>query len=246
MRKPHLIMLPGWGMETSVFQTIREPLAEIVQLSFVEWRNVRNLGDFKERVKETVYKTNEPVHILGWSLGSIAALEFAAENNEYVKGLILIGATSHFTSVIDHTIGWHPRVIERMKKQLKRNKEKTLSNFYEAMFSQSEKKEFLTFMNSVKHNFQGDDLDSLCTGLDYLVKTDVRESLSKIKANSLLIHGKEDTICPSEASSYMKEQMNKKGKRYVLHNAGHIPFFTRSSECIQLMTQFLQRTDYDD
>ncbi|MGM0924265.1 MAG: alpha/beta fold hydrolase [Bacillota bacterium] len=246
MKKPHLIMLPGWGMEKAVFQTLTKPLAEIAQLSFVEWRNIRNTGDFKERIKETVLLINEPVYILGWSLGSIAALEFAAENNGLVKELILISATSHFTADADDPIGWQPRVVERMKKQLRRNKDKILLDFYEVMFSKSEKEEFSTFTNLIIHDFQGDDLDSLCTGLDYLAETNVRESLSKIKANSLLIHGTEDAICPSEGSLYIKEQMNEKAKRYLLQNAGHIPFFTRPSECIRLITQFIQRTDQDD
>ncbi|WP_257350204.1 alpha/beta hydrolase [Pseudalkalibacillus decolorationis] len=245
MKKTHLVMLPGWGMEKAGFQSLTGPLSENTQLSYVEWRNVGLITDFKERVKETVLSFKEPVYLLGWSLGSLAALDFTSEYPKQIKGLILIGGTSRFTRDEDYPSGWQPRFVERMKKQLQRNQEKTLTTFYEEMFSVAEREKGLDrqFIEVVQREFQGDNLDSLCTGLDYLLQTDTRVTLSQIDAPVLLIHGVEDTICPPTASSLINQQLGENAEFHEIENAGHISFFTKSDECIQLIIKFLQKDE---
>ncbi|WP_155837475.1 alpha/beta fold hydrolase [Aneurinibacillus terranovensis] len=143
MKQLHLVMLPGWRMEKAAFQPLIEPLSEVFQLLFVEWRGVKAPSDFKERVIKKIISVGEPVFLLGWSLGSLAALEIASTYPKSIKGLILIGGTSRFTSGEQYPFGWHPRILERMKKQMQQNKEKTLTVFYEAMFSGTGKEEGL-------------------------------------------------------------------------------------------------------
>ncbi len=75
-------------------------------------------------------------------------------------------------------------MVERMKKQLPRNKEKTLTSFYEAMFSDAEKEAgfYHQFTKISQSEFHGDDVFSLLIGLDYLLQKDARARLDRIEA----------------------------------------------------------------
>ncbi|MFD6440841.1 alpha/beta fold hydrolase [Peribacillus sp. NPDC060186] len=243
MKQLNLVMLPGWGMEKRAFQPLIKPLSEVFHLSFIEWRDMKTLNDFEERVKDTIASIDGPVFLLGWSLGSLLSLELASSYREKIKGFILVGATSRFITSENYSFGWDPRMVERMKKQLQRNKEKTLTSFYEAMFSESEKEEgfYHQFTSTIQREFHGDDVFSLLVGLDYLLQKDVRVKLDQIEAPFLLIHGREDKICPLEASSFIKENLGGKAEFHIMEGSGHIPFFTKPQECVQLIKTFIQK-----
>ncbi|MCO0596234.1 alpha/beta hydrolase [Peribacillus butanolivorans] len=243
MKQPNLVMLPGWGMEKDAFQPLIKPLSEVFHLSFIEWRDMKTLNDFEERVIDTIASIDGPVFLLGWSLGSLLSLELASSYREKIKGYILFGATSRFTTGENYSFGWDPRMVERMKKQLQRNKEKTLTSFYEAMFSEAEKEEgfYHQFIATIQSEFHGDDVFSLLIGLDYLIQKDARVKLDQIETPILLIHGREDKICPLEASSFIKENLGGKAEVHIIEGAGHIPFFTKPQECVQLIKTFIQK-----
>ncbi|MFB6799965.1 alpha/beta fold hydrolase [Peribacillus butanolivorans] len=243
MKQPNLVMLPGWGMEKDAFQPLIKPLSEVFHLSFIEWRDMKTLNDFEERVIDTIASIDGPVFLLGWSLGSLLSLELESSYRKKIKGLILIGSTSRFTTGDNYSLGWDPRMVERMKKQLQRNKEKTLTSFYEAMFSEAEKEEgfYHQFITTIQSEFHGDDVFSLLIGLDYLIQKDVRVKLDQIETPILLIHGREDKICPLEASSFIKENLGGKAEVHIIEGAGHIPFFTKPQECVQLIKTFIQK-----
>lgn len=64
MKQPNLVMLPGWGMEKDAFQPLIKPLSEVFQLSFIEWRDMKTLNDFEERVIGTIASIDGPVFYL--------------------------------------------------------------------------------------------------------------------------------------------------------------------------------------
>ncbi|WP_148358946.1 alpha/beta fold hydrolase [Peribacillus simplex] len=243
MKQPNLVMLPGWGMEKDAFQPLIKPLSEVFHLSFIEWKDMKTLNDFEERVIETIASIDGPVYILSWSLGTIVSLELSSSYREKVKGFILFGATSRFTTGENYSFGWDPRMVERMKKQLQHNKEKTLISFYEAMFSEAEKEEgfYHQFITTIQREFHGDDVFSLLIGLDYLIQKDARAGLDRIEAPFILIHGREDKICPLEASSFIKENLGGKAEVHIIEGAGHIPFFTKPQECMEHIKTFIQK-----
>ncbi len=243
MKQPNLIVLPGWGMEKEAFQPLIKPLSEAFNLSFIDWRDMKALDDFEERVIDTIASIDGPVYLLGWSLGSLVSLELSSSFRERIKGFILFGATSRFTTGENYSFGWDPRMVERMKKQLQRNKEKTLTSFYEAMFSDAEKEAgfYHQFTKISQSEFHGDDVFSLLIGLDYLLQNDARARLHLIKAPLLMLHGREDKICPLEASSFIKENLGRKAKVRIIEGAGHIPFFTKPEECMEHIKTFIQK-----
>lgn len=50
MKKPHLIMLNGFGMNISVWKGIGEFLSMDFELIFIQWDNIDSLDGFKQKV----------------------------------------------------------------------------------------------------------------------------------------------------------------------------------------------------
>jgi pimeloyl-[acyl-carrier protein] methyl ester esterase len=248
MSRPHLLMLPGWGMESHVFSPLIQTLSKTFHLSFLDWRGVKNESEFKGRVNNKLDSIHEPVWLLGWSLGSLPALDMASTYPNKISRLILFGGMSRFTSNEQYPYGFNPIVVKQMKKQLQRNKEKTLTHFYKEMFSKTDKgkNDFHQFMNLVHDHFLGDDLESLMNGLDYLMNADVSMKLSKIKAKCLLIHGQDDEICLHEASTFIHKKLQVESEIYILKEAGHMPFFTETEKCAQIISRFSEGIHHHD
>jgi len=234
-------------MESAVWNPILEGLSHEMELDSLDWRGVGDVQEFTRRVV-TYMKDQKPesLIILGWSLGSLVALDIACQFPNVVSGLILLGGTSQFTAMEgEHGAGWHPRVVERMKRQLARDPDKTLKTFYTSMFSQEEleRGEERRFLTETQAYFEGDSLESLTLGLDYLLHTDCRDALLE-QPPMLLIHGEEDGICPLMAVQSLSQQ-TKGAVLRTIPGAGHIPFYTQPRICLDWMTSFLRGEPLD-
>lgn len=242
MVKPYLIMLPGWGMKSFVWNNLNKFLSKDFELIFIEWDNILSLNEYKERVIKVIEQQQiSSFSLLGWSLGSLVAQHIASDNLWNIKNLILIGGTSSFVQHKEdgYDMGWNKRIVERMKSQLYKNPQKTLYNFYNSMFSREEKLKGYNnqFLEMTEDKIENNSIDSLALGLDYLIQKDLRTKLSNITIPTLLIHGDEDSICPLAASLYIKKIISNSNIE-IINEAGHIPFFTNPSDCYSAICEF--------
>ena len=245
MNKPYLIMLPGFGMNSSVWKRIGGFLSKDFELIFIEWDNIDLLDGFKLKVINIIEeKQLTSFSLLGWSLGSLVAEEIVLDNLWNINNLILIGGTSSFIQHKEdgYNLGWNKRIVERMKFQLYKNPNETLFNFYNSLFTDEEKekgynKEFLKIMED---NIKIQSVDSLALELDYLIQKDLRNKLLDINIPLLMIHGEEDKICPLKASLYIKNILTHSNIE-VIKSGGHIPFFTNPHDCYNIISKFIKK-----
>ncbi|AXM90128.1 alpha/beta hydrolase [Anoxybacillus ayderensis G10] len=219
----NVLLLPGWGMKGEVFT----PLIHALQpshVTVVAWEHMRDVDHFLEKAEEAL---TVPSLVIGWSLGSLVALQLAM--HEHVQALVCIGGTSRFTMTDHYRIGWHARVVERMKEQLLRQPEKTIQSFIDMLWGEEEAEPF-PYM--YRHT------PDLLLGLDYLLKTDVRDKLSSIRVPLLLIHGECDRICPPQAAQYIYERTND-CTFMLMPNVGHAPHVTQPSVCAHYIETWL-------
>ncbi|ABS23048.1 alpha/beta fold hydrolase [Bacillus cytotoxicus] len=232
MKQLKLIFIPGWGMEKQVWS----PILSLLQESFaeyIEWHDVKEINEFAKRVEKAA--EGYDVILIGWSLGALVALEVC--NNVKTKGMILISSTAKFTVDERYKHGWKPSFVERMKRNIKKRKNETLSRFYISMFAEEESAVKESFENMIKE-FQGDSTESLQTGLDYLMRADMRERLKDVNVPMLLLHGEQDSICPLPAAHYIKEKTNATLK--VIHQAGHAICITNFEYCANEINKFIE------
>lgn len=250
MKKPNLIMLNGFGMNISVWKRISEFLSMDFELIFIQWDNIDLLDGFKQKVINIIEeKQLTSFSLLGWSLGSLVALEIVSDNLWKINNLILIGGTSSFVHHREekYNLGWNKRVVERMKTELYKNPNRTLFNFYGSLFSEEEKENGYKkeFLQTMEDNNTIQSVDSLALGLDYLIHKDLRHKVVDIHIPLLMIHGDKDKICPLEAILYIKNIVTHSDVE-VIKSGGHIPFFTDPHECYHFISKFIKKTKKGD
>lgn len=245
MKKPYLIMIPGWGMKKNAWQKISSLLSKNFKLIFIEWDNIYSLDEFKNSVINTIKELNiKSFSLLGWSLGSIVSIDIALNSSLNIDSIILIGGTSCFTQKTNdnYNIGWEQIIVERMKLNLEKNKEKTLLNFYNTMFSPVEKESKKEFLNIINNDFEDKPLEPLLLGLDYLIEMDLKDTIKNLNLKTLLIHGSHDSICPLKGAIYIYN-ITEESSIHIINNAGHIPFFTTPYECYDAILNFIKKED---
>ncbi|MGG0186992.1 alpha/beta fold hydrolase [Bacillus rhizoplanae] len=240
MKQFSLVLIPGWGMEEQIWESFL-PYVHDFPVHVVHWRNVEDQQDFEQRIIE-VAKDKEVI-LIGWSLGALATLQ--VYNSLQTKGIVLLGGTAKFTMDSDYVHGWKGPFVERMKRSLLKQKDATLKKFYVSMFSKTEQEmeEEQAFLK-IAEEFQGDSIDSLQCGLDYLIETDAREQLQQIDVPLLLLHGKADAICPPSAAQYIREKTN--ASLTIIEEAGHALCFTHAERCAKEILQFVRGIQQND
>lgn len=244
--KRNTIILSGWAVDCFVWNPLIHLFKKEHNVTIVDWQDVGSLEGFKEKGIGAIEKLGqEPFTLIGWSLGSLVAIELATTYQKQVESLILFSATAKFVQdpKEDYSIGWKKRVVERMKKGLDLDAEQTLDSFYQQLFSENERINNVSdaFFNTVQnHQDHLPSIEALILGLEYLIQTDVRGKLDHFDIPTLLIHGEDDVICPVEGAAYLHQHL-KNSQLVTLKETGHVPFFSEKNESLSSMKTFLAR-----
>ncbi|HEY9063264.1 MAG TPA: alpha/beta hydrolase [Pseudobacteroides sp.] len=242
MSKKKIALLPGWGMDSSVWNPILPLLNEYFEIIFCDWNGITNMEEYRLRVYELIEKEPGEIWIMGWSLGSLLAVDAAYKYQDRVESLILLSGTSRFTrdKRTGYLCGWPESVLEKMKAAMKNDVKKTMTSFCRSMFCSEEMEmdSYESFINSIDI-YKPTCLPELETGLNFLKETDVRSLLEHISIPFLVIHGEKDTICPVDASRYIKDRVKGKTVLNIVKGAGHIPFYTHTAEFKRLINMFI-------
>ena len=245
MSRPYLIILSGWAIKPFVWDKFIELLSQEFKVFYIDWFDIKNLNGFKEKVISVINKNKiKEFSLLGWSLGSLVALDIVSDNLFTINNLILIGGTSKFVSLKSeyYLYGYNKRIVEKMKLNIMKNMSNTLEAFYKNLFSDEEKEngylnKFLTLEKESMMTGKAEDIKiSLKLGLEYLIEKDLRNKLSEIKVPILLIHGDNDFICPLENAEFIKNQ-TVNSKICIIKGKGHVPFFTDTNMCYKAIKQ---------
>lgn len=246
--KKYLVILSGWAAQPFVWNPILNLLKDEYETILVDWNDICSLDDFKQKAIDAIQKKcHGRFSLMGWSLGSLVAMDIAADNMFEIERIILIGGTSRFTqnSSENYNCGWNEHIVHKMMCSLKKSPQNTMSSFYKKMFSISEigngfYEHFIKELMPVSTP-----LGSLALGLEYLIKTDFREKISNIEIPALLIHGCNDLICPVSSSEYICNHL-KKSKLALFEQIGHMPFYAKPEKCCKTIDAFIKNNAGDE
>ena len=155
----------------------------------------------------------EADYIVTGSMGGLLAMELLPES---CKKLVLISSTAKFCATEGYRCGTPEKVLRRMIMQLKRDPEAVLDAFFRNVhFPFRESRQAI----SMREN-EPFDLDALVAGLDYLLASDIRDTVPGIALPVLLLHGSEDRIIPSTASEWLHAHLSNSTLK-IIANDGH-------------------------
>ena len=225
-----MFIIQGWGTDQRVWPQWLKDSGTCYSKNFPQLDMVEQefLQDFSVKQKKLT--------ILGWSLGSMLALELAHKQGDKIAQLVLISPTAKFISSGDYEVGLPSGVLKNLQRKLSRNKEVTQQSFYSLMFSYSEDNFRHNFIKDMAPFFYDLELESLQQGLTYLQEQDLRLLLPEIKVPAIIISGSADAICLPQAAEFLHHTL-RNSKLFKITGAGHIPFWTQAELCKNILQQ---------
>lgn len=180
------------------------------------------------------------MHLIGWSLGSMIALEFTSRFPALVASLTIVAGTPQFLSDDSFPEGAAKGELRRLRGRLLRDRLLAFSSFHQILFTEQEKSQplMLKVRELLKTEYAISDR-ALLEGLDILEAVDLRSILPAIKVPVLIIHGDSDRVCPAGAARYLHQHIPHSQMR-IFPDCGHLPFLTREEEFNQALDNFLK------
>lgn len=234
--KKELVILSGWAVDTFVWSPLCDMLSDHYNITLIQWNDVDSFDRFKDKIIDILNeKQIGKFTLMGWSLGSLAAMDLASTHTSCIEQIILFSGTGKF--IQDESTHYHPgwpkRIVRQMIRKLGRDPQVTLNAFYQSLFTTEEIEQ--GYFNRFLEESRGEvNVDALTCGLEYLIRMDTRDIISEMKIPVLLIHGRDDNICPLQAGKYIDRSMTN-AHMTILEKTGHVPFFTKTDPCYKII-----------
>jgi pimeloyl-[acyl-carrier protein] methyl ester esterase len=246
---PDLVLLHGWGLNVRVWDGLVEELRNRFRIIAVDLpghgRSAWSAGQGTPAeqawlIHSTLASVSNRYSLLGWSLGGQIALDLAGAMPGQIDRLVLVAATPRFTRSADWPYGMQQAVITKMATQLRQDYRQTVSDFLELQVRGSI--EGSGVLDQLRHALfvHGEaQPGALEAGINTLATSDLRPTLSHVRAPTLVIAGRNDRITAPAASHALARALP--DARYVeMRRAAHAPFLSHKKEFAALVDQFLR------
>ena len=245
------VFVHGWGMNHTIWQPLLEKLpswidAELMDLPGHGERYKESFGDLHcltDDVAEhcqRVKNNNQPLFLIGWSLGGLPCLQAAIEKPQAVDALMLVSSSPCFVTQKNWPYGVDAQIFEQFAESLKTDFSGTIRRFLSLQVKGSESGRVILRELREKILQQGQpNQASLDAGLDVLKHTDLREALSKISQPVCWGLSGQDGLVNAESSSALK-QMMKQAEVKIYDKAGHAPFLSHTDEFALQLVEFIK------
>ena len=271
MAVQNIVLIHGWASDESIWQETQNYLDQRYRVYTLNLPIAKNIYSYRDAVIELIEQNDlDQVILVGWSMGTLVAIQVAHQLPHKVQGLLLVSGTSRFLAdaqsgipelgsentvkyesfekenVTEAYMGGIPAaLIVRMKKRLSKNCEQTITDFYKLMFSNQEQAQGLAGEIIAKDlsRRRTCDLIEAQAGLDFLAEADVRAVLKGITCPTLLLHGEQDEICSIGGAEFIQRQIPC-AQLIIYPGVGHIPFLTNFEGFHRALEGWL--ASYDD
>lgn len=245
-----IVLIHGWTSDESIWLETQNYFHPRYHVYTLNLPMATNIYSYRNAVIELIDQNNlDQVMLVGWSMGTLVAIQVAHQLPNKLKGLILVSSTSRFLEdsqliLTEAYMGGIPAaLIIRMKKRLSKNREQTITDFYKLMFSPQEQGLAREINARALNRGRTWDLLEAHAGLDFLAQVDVRAELKGITCPTLLIHGEQDEICPIGGAEFIQRQIPS-AQLIIYPGVGHIPFLTNFKDFHEAVEGWLD--SYED
>ena len=211
-----IVFISGWGTDSSIWDTVLTSFMSNYRCDRVSWWECLNSGLSNNSLFELLAKQNNPMILVGWSLGGMIALSAAITFPEKVSGLVIVSSSARMVQDKEY-VGVNPRILKAMKFRLKTDKQGLLNDFAVMGISPGKND---SIRNDFVNKAQEIDNDKLFEGLAYLQNSDLRDWIPIIKVPVNIIHGECDEIMNFANARYLADNLLNTDLE-IVGDAGH-------------------------
>ncbi len=243
-----LVMLHGWGMNSSVWSDFAHELAEAYRVTLIDlpghghspYHGEPTLAGWAEAC---LAAAPERAIWLGWSLGSMVALQAAHLAPERVSGVMVLAGMPRFVQAEDWPHAMAPRTLDLFIQALGDDHCGTLERFLALQMLGSDlAQETLRRLKNLLRQRPDPHPGALETGLDMLKSADLRPALGELSCPTAWVYGDRDTLAPARAAKLLPSWLPKLSVE-IIPGAAHTPFLSHPTETRRAVNAFLEQID---
>jgi malonyl-ACP O-methyltransferase BioC len=201
---PPVLFLPGWGFDGGIIRLFKPVPDWIYPVAFLDPDTIE-----KDLLHLLAAEKISKVRLVGWSMGAMMGLEFAAKHRDLIDSLLLVSLRNH----------WPAPEIREIRAEFSRQPEAFLQSFYRKCFlgNKDAYKNFSSTLESHYLRALPANMDRLRRGIDFLARFKTPDPPPEFQTR--LVHGRQDIIAP------VKDMPELPGAAVeIIDNAGHIVF----------------------
>jgi pimeloyl-[acyl-carrier protein] methyl ester esterase len=241
-----LVMLHGWGMNSSVWSDFAHELSTDYRVTLIDlpghghspYLGQDSLPGWAGACLDVA---PERAVWLGWSLGSMIALQAAHLTPQRVAGVMVVAGMPRFVQAEDWPHAMAPRTLDLFIQALGDDHSKTLERFLALQMLGSDlAQETLRRLKARLQERPDPHPEALESGLDLLKSADLREALGELACPTAWLYGDRDTLAPAKASTLLSDWLPKVSTE-VIPGAAHTPFLSHPAETRRAVSRFLEQ-----
>lgn len=241
------LLIHGWGANHHVFDLLHTYISKPWHnhwwtpdlpghgtAPFCGHFNLDNIAD------QLAAQINEPVNLVGWSLGGMVALSLAARYPKKVNTLCLTASLAKLLTSSDYPQGLHRVGLNIMAQRFAEDYPKYMQQFLQLQMLHASSSAQNNICQITANICQYGTPTALNAALLVLNQADLRPLLSSIHCPVLLLYGGRDAITPPRMGEYLHEHLPQ-SEWILLPQAAHVPFLSHTVEFARVLSQFWER-----
>jgi pimeloyl-[acyl-carrier protein] methyl ester esterase len=217
-------MLHGWGFPATVFSSLIDKLAADFDVRAPDRPGYGS--NFDNGDSNEVPLLDTPSLLVGWSLGSLAALQMTLQQPDKVTGLVLLATTPCFVNRADWASGMDKQVFDAFHKQVIDDQAAAMQQFVRLNAGSKPDRLSTRVLSGLSSKATG---SALQQGMSELAECDLRDGLDEIELPVLLLHAADDRVVPAAASRWL-QQCLPNAKSFEFQTGGHAFFLQHADE----------------
>lgn len=243
----NVVLLHGWGMHGGLWGKFSELLSQHFQTHIIDLpgfgfsKNIINeftLDALSEAVEGYINTIDQPVILIGWSLGGLIAQNILQRKNITLDKVIFIATTPSFTKKLNWQCAMEQSVFNAFSDDLKLDYKKTLKRFLSLQARGSDlARDELRELNKQLMERGEPNIKALEAGLKVLSETDLR-SKNTDQTPAMIVLGEKDTLVPVNVKDEFAKLFTNL-EQLILEKTGHAPFISNPDYCAEKIKNFI-------
>lgn len=239
---PDLVLLHGWGLHGGIWAPLVPTLSDSFRLHLFDLPGHGHSAmvlpyDLDTLCDALADAVPAQAQWLGWSLGGLLALAFAARHPQRVSRLALLACNPRFVAQDDDYPGMQTDVLESFTADLVADHRGTVRRFLGLVARGAPDNQVLRELRRSVDSVPAPRVDALQGGLTLLRETDAIIALGDLRMPCCLLGGVRDSLVPIAALQQLHARYPQLTLREI-EGAGHAPFISHPDRTATLLKEF--------